>query len=154
VAGVTRKGRPPDCGPGGARPVGTPRAIQFTRLLLLVQGSIVAIATVVALAGPGGIGEPGVIGAIVAMALASACILVGISLRRGRSVIAAAAIVLEGLWTLFTGLFALPFGDPGAWGLLTLPLGIASVTAFAGLLSPPARSFSSSREDRARRLPS
>jgi hypothetical protein len=156
VAGVASEDSSPASRPGGKRPAGTPRAIWFTRLLLLVQGGILAIGTAIALAGlgPGGINEAAVVGAIVAMVPACACFLVAIYLRRGRPVFATAAIVLEGIWIVLTGLLGMwPSGAQGAYGLQYLLLGIASGTAFIGLLCRPARSFSSSIQDRAQPAP-
>jgi hypothetical protein len=150
VAGSGPKDSSPDVRPGGKRPGGTPLAIWFARLLLLVQGGILAIGTAIALTGLGsrGINEAAVVGAVVAMVPACACFLVAIYLRRGRPIIVAAAIVLEGLWIFLTGLLGMwPSGAIGNYGPPDLLLGIASVTAFIGLLCPPARRFSSLTRD-------
>ena len=105
------------------------------------MGTIWALAEV----GPGGIKETNVVGAVIAGVSASVCLLIAVYLRRGRRGMAAAAIVLEGLWIIFTGLLGMwPSGALGGYGPPDLVLGIASVTAFIGLLRPPARRFSSS----------
>ncbi len=146
VAGIAPEGRSPDI-TAGKGPAGTPRTIWFTRLLLLIQGGILAIGTAIALAGlgPSRINEAAIVGAIVAMVPACACFLVAFYLRRGRSVIAGAAIVLEALWTIFTGVFGIwPSGAQGAYGPPDLLLGVASLAAFIGLLQQSARRFSSS----------
>ncbi|MGO8962057.1 MAG: hypothetical protein ACLQFR_32490 [Streptosporangiaceae bacterium] len=108
--------------------------------------------------GPSGIKEINVVGAFIAGVPACGCLLIAMYLRRGRRGIAAAAIVLEGLWIIFTVLTGLlgmwPSGALGGYGLPDLVIGIASVTAFIGLLRPPARRFSSSAQDRASQHPS
>jgi len=125
-------------------PADTPPAIWFTRLLLLVQGTILASGAALALAdaGRGGIKEVDIVVAVIAGIPACACLLIGICLRRGRRCMAGAAIAVEGLWIIFTGLLGMwPSGAMGVYGPPDLILGIASVTAFTGLLRPRARRF-------------